>query len=41
MGGCCGYAAMVRGMGLSMRSKARRWSGVGSVSLSISMLVWW
>ena len=36
-----GYAAMVSGIGLSMRSKARRWVGVGSVSLSISMSVWW
>ena len=27
------YAAMVRGMGASMRSKARRWSGVGSASM--------
>jgi hypothetical protein len=41
VGVCFGYAAMVRGMVVSMRSKARRCSGVGSVSLSISMLVPW
>jgi len=34
------YAA-VSGMGAPMRLKARRWSGVGSVSMGISVLVWW
>jgi hypothetical protein len=34
------YAA-VNGMGAPMRLKARRWSGVASVSMGISVLVPW
>jgi hypothetical protein len=34
------YAA-VSGMGALMRVKARRWSGVGSVSMGISVVVCW
>ena len=40
-GGCSGYAAAVSGIGVLSRSKARRWSGVGSASMGTSMLVWW
>ena len=33
--------AAVSGIGVSSRSKARRWSGVGSASMGTSLLVWW
>ena len=34
------YAAL-SGMAVSSSWKARRWSGVASVSMGISVLVWW